>query len=66
MLKWWRSLRGIRSPDQLVKRDRQSRFGGLLDRQLIAASPDILDERMTGDDHPDAVVPLEAARLCCV
>jgi hypothetical protein len=25
------------------------------------ASPDILDERMTGDDHPDAVVPLEAA-----
>src|SRR5215216_4076655 len=46
---------------ELVKRERQPPVRRLLDRQLVMPSTNVLDEGMSGDDHPGAVVLLEAA-----
>jgi transposase len=35
--------------------------GGLLDGQLVVSTPNVLHQRMPGDDHPGTAVPLEAA-----
>jgi hypothetical protein len=45
---------------EFVERDRHSPTHRLRNRQLVVASPEILDEAMPGDDHPGAAVLLEA------
>jgi hypothetical protein len=46
--------------DQFVERDHQSPIGGLLDRQFVVSAPKVLDEGVSGDDHPGAAVLFEA------
>ena len=46
---------------KLVKRDRQPPGRGLLDRQLVVPSTNVLDEGMARDDHPGAADSLEAS-----
>ncbi len=47
------------SSGQLVERDRQPPGHRRLGRQLVVASPDVLDEGVPCDDHPGAAVLLE-------
>jgi hypothetical protein len=46
---------------EVVERDGQPLAGRHLGRQLIVASPDVLHERMAGNDDPGATVLLESA-----
>ena len=46
---------------EVVERDGQPLAGRHLDRQLIVASPDVLHERMAGNDDSGATVLLESS-----
>jgi transposase len=52
---------GSNRQGEVVERDGQPLAGRHLDRQLIVASPDVLHERMTGNDDPGATVLLESS-----
>jgi hypothetical protein len=61
---WWSRKPGLVSDRQgeLVERDGHSWIRRRLDRQLVVASAEVLDEGVPGDDHPGARVLLEPAR----
>jgi hypothetical protein len=43
---------------QLVECDRHPPAHGLLDRQLVVSTPNVLHQRMPRDDHPGAAILL--------